>query len=234
MTRIVVNNNKKDHFEAVRFVCISDTHAKVNFDIPEGDVLIHAGDMTKRSSMDEYVRTIEWIASLPHKVKIMTGGNHDITLDRIFGYEDKRHKIIELMTENNIVYLEHEVYQLDASLGSFTMFVSPYAPVHLGGAFMLDDMSTIWDDVPAVDILVTHTPPFGYCDQIIHRQRHVGCQYLRDKIDTKIHPLVCVFGHIHEAHGYMTNEKGQLFVNACLCDHRYRGNQLPITFDLCK
>ncbi|KAI8338791.1 Metallo-dependent phosphatase-like protein [Choanephora cucurbitarum] len=231
MPRITVNN-KRSNPEAVRFVCISDTHAKVNFDIPDGDVLIHAGDMTKQSSMDEYLNTIEWIASLPHKVKIVTGGNHDIILDKAFGYEEKRQKVIEQMATNDITYLEHEAYQLDASLGSFTMFVSPYAPVHLGGAFMLDDMSTVWNEVPAVDILVTHTPPFGYCDQIIRGKRHVGCQHLRDKIDTKIHPLVCVFGHIHEAHGYTTNENGQLFVNACLCDHRYRGNQSPITFDL--
>lgn len=33
----------------VRFVCISDTHSKTDRipDIPDGDVLIHAGDFTK-------------------------------------------------------------------------------------------------------------------------------------------------------------------------------------------
>ena len=135
------------------------------------------------------------------------------------------------MEKHKITYLEHEKYQLPESMGSLTLFVSPYAPVHLGGAFMLDDMSCIWDDIPPVDILVTHTPPYGYGDKIV-RGRHVGCQYLRDRIDQVIQPKVSVFGHIHEAHGHTFNEEGRLFINACLCDHRYIGNQLPITFDL--
>ncbi|RCH77742.1 hypothetical protein CU098_005211, partial [Rhizopus stolonifer] len=219
------------HHDTVRFVCISDTHGKVHFDIPDGDVLIHAGDMTKRSHIDEFHQTIEWLGSLPHKVKIVTGGNHDILLDTTFGYTEKRQAILDFMKKHNIVYLEHEAYQLDASLGSFRLFVSPYAPMHLGGAFMLDDMSHVWNNVPPVDVLVTHTPPYGYGDKIMRGGRHVGCQFLRDKID-HIQPQVCVFGHIHEAHGYTRNEQGQLFINACLCDHRYRGNQLPITFDL--
>lgn len=69
-----------------RFVCISDTHGKINFNnIPDGDVLskkpnqncsfriinkymiVHAGDLTRRSTMAEYEETINWLSSLPHK-----------------------------------------------------------------------------------------------------------------------------------------------------------------------
>jgi Icc-related predicted phosphoesterase len=136
------------------------------------------------------------------------------------------------MQQNNLIYLEHETFQLPEYLGSHTLFVSPYAPMHLGGAFMLQDMSEIWDQVPAVDILVTHTPPFGFGDKIV-RGRHVGCTFLRNQIDNVIQPKVSIFGHIHEAHGFEFDEQGErLYINACLCDHRYRGNQAPITFDL--
>lgn len=194
-------------------------------------------------------------ANTTTRIKIITGGNHDHFLDDRFGFVERKQDILALMEKHKLTYLEHELFQLPESMGSLTMFVSPYAPIHLGGAFMLDDMSTVWEDVPPVDILVTHTPPYGYGDKIV-RGRHVGCQYLRDRIDQVIQPKVCtsanksltsyihnntllsirhqvsVCGHIHEAHGYAFNQDGRLFINASLCDHRYRGNQLPITFDL--
>jgi hypothetical protein len=43
--------------DCVRFVCISDTHTKLeqfkNLEIPDGDVLIHAGDFTMQGMPDE-------------------------------------------------------------------------------------------------------------------------------------------------------------------------------------
>ncbi|KAI7903808.1 Metallo-dependent phosphatase-like protein [Cokeromyces recurvatus] len=228
---IIVNNSEKCSLNKTRFVCISDTHGKTNFEIPDGDVLIHAGDLTRRSSMEEYDRTIKWLSSLPHKIKIITGGNHDLILDKAFGYIENRTKIISLMEQNGLTYLEHEFYQIPNY--EYTLFVSPYAPTHLGGAFMLDDMSKCWNNIPPVDILVTHTPPYSHCDKVIRGNRHVGCRYLKCKIDNVIKPKVSVFGHIHEAHGYEFDDaNNRLFINACLCDHRYRGNQKPIIFDL--
>lgn len=135
-----------------------------------------------------------------------------------------------MMENGGLTYLEHKVFQLPPSLGSFKLFVSPYAPIHLGGAFMLSDMSEIWNNIPKVDILVTHTPPYGFGDKIV-RGRHVGCRYLKKRIDTVIKPRVSVFGHIHEAHGHTFDEE-VLYINACLSDHRYRAINKPITFDL--
>jgi predicted MPP superfamily phosphohydrolase len=48
----------------VRVVCISDTHSlthNIKFDIPFGDILIHAGDFTKCGKMDEVVEFNDWI-----------------------------------------------------------------------------------------------------------------------------------------------------------------------------
>ncbi|KAI9485730.1 MAG: Metallo-dependent phosphatase-like protein [Benjaminiella poitrasii] len=226
---IIVNNPEPCPENKTRFICISDTHGKINFEIPDGDK-VHAGDLTRKSSMKEYYEVIHWLASLPHKIKIITSGNHDLMLDRSFGYIENRNKILSLMKQYGLIYLEHELYQLPED--GHVLFVSPYAPTHLGGAFMLDDMSECWNNIPpTVDILVTHTPPYGHCDRIV-RGRQVGCRYLRHKIDTEIKPKVSIFGHIHEAHGYEFDENNRLFINACLCDHRYRGNQKPIIFDL--
>lgn len=170
------------------------------------------------------------------RIKIITAGNHDHYLDPTFGYNKQRNQMLAFMKKHNIVYLEHQKYQLPAQLGGFILFVSPYAPLHYQGAFMLEDLSTIWDDIEGdIDILVTHTPPQGYLDTIRYKNLSVGCGHLRSKIDNVIHPQVHVFGHIHESYGYLHNEEtGQLFINASICDHGYRPNRKPITFDLPK
>ncbi|RXW15685.1 hypothetical protein EST38_g10167 [Candolleomyces aberdarensis] len=64
-----------------RFVCISDTHCKT-FEVPDGDVLLHSGDLTKVGRTVEMKKTMEWIYGLPHKVKIVIAGNHDLPLHR--------------------------------------------------------------------------------------------------------------------------------------------------------
>lgn len=77
-----------------RFVLLSDTHAHT-FKVPPGDILLHAGDLTvfqlmrfcivlsdEANSMHqeygeprELQKTVNWLASLPHKHKIMIAGN---------------------------------------------------------------------------------------------------------------------------------------------------------------
>ncbi|CDH57284.1 calcineurin-like phosphoesterase [Lichtheimia corymbifera JMRC:FSU:9682] len=215
-----------------RFVCVSDTHGKTafNFPIPDGDVFIHSGDVTKYSHEEEWSKSIAWIASLPHSVKIVTGGNHDFDLDDRFGNVTNKQEILASMEQAGITYLEHELYQLPEALGGFKMFVSPYAPMHLGGAFMPRDLTPYWEKIPQdTQILVTHTPPYGYHDRT-SRGMHVGCKALLRKIEA-IRPRVCIFGHIHEAHGW-SQENGTLMINACICDRRYRASQRPIIFDL--
>ena len=65
-----------------RFVCISDTHntspADGAFKLPKGDVLIHAGDMTKQGSHAELRKTLDWIESADFEAKIVIAGNHTI------------------------------------------------------------------------------------------------------------------------------------------------------------
>ena len=49
LENVYPSEKPKDH---IRFVCISDTHSKWEafMNVPEGDVLIHAGDFTKDGS----------------------------------------------------------------------------------------------------------------------------------------------------------------------------------------
>jgi 3',5'-cyclic AMP phosphodiesterase CpdA len=65
-----------------RIVCISDTHNLTdNLKIPEAEVLIHAGDLTKIGTPENLAHAESWLRSLPHPIKIVIGGNHDMTLD---------------------------------------------------------------------------------------------------------------------------------------------------------
>ena len=61
-----------------RFVCVSDTHnaspATGAFKLPAGDVLIHAGDLTKQGTYAELRRTLSWIAKAPYEAKIVVAG----------------------------------------------------------------------------------------------------------------------------------------------------------------
>ncbi|EDO04896.1 hypothetical protein SS1G_07379 [Sclerotinia sclerotiorum 1980 UF-70] len=73
-----------------RFVCISDTHngtTNGSFKLPQGDVLIHAGDLTNQGNYSELEKTIKWIEDANFEAKIIIAasptGPH--TTFRIFG-----------------------------------------------------------------------------------------------------------------------------------------------------
>src|SRR5687767_10507278 len=58
-------------------VCISDTHLQHNFSIPNGDFLVHAGDLTFSGDIKEVAKAATWLRGLPHKRKVVIAGNHD-------------------------------------------------------------------------------------------------------------------------------------------------------------
>lgn len=82
-----VENNR------LRFVCMSDTHSlirNITFDVPDGDVFIHAGDFTKCGQRDEVIQFNKWLATLPHKHKIVIAGNHELSFDEKFAHIFKK------------------------------------------------------------------------------------------------------------------------------------------------
>ena len=66
------------HIQALqRFVCLSDTHDRT-FEVPPGDVLIHAGDLTETGGIAALQKTMHWIYDMPHRFKLIIAGNHDV------------------------------------------------------------------------------------------------------------------------------------------------------------
>ncbi len=66
----------------MKIICISDTHnLHKDLKIPDGDILIHAGDMTCVGGIDEIKEFNQWLGPLPHRYKIVIAGNHDLYLE---------------------------------------------------------------------------------------------------------------------------------------------------------
>lgn len=68
----------------VRFVFISDTHNQTDqLNMPDGDVLIHAGDFSKVGLPGEIDHFNEFLGKVKHKYKhmIVISGNHELTFD---------------------------------------------------------------------------------------------------------------------------------------------------------
>src|SRR5216684_7892918 len=53
----------------MKIVMISDTHER-RPEVPDGDVLIHAGDLTMSGKLSYLIEEMEWMKSLPHPYKI--------------------------------------------------------------------------------------------------------------------------------------------------------------------
>ena len=65
-----------------RLIFLSDTHNQhENIEIPDGDFIIHCGDISGRGYRSEVESFLDWFSALPHKYKIMIPGNHDFLFE---------------------------------------------------------------------------------------------------------------------------------------------------------
>lgn len=187
----------------VSVVCISDTH-NTQPEIPDGDLLLHAGDLTKYGSFEELQAQLTWLNSLPHQHKVVIAGNHDRLLDpdyvarfpdRICEGEGTSRADLNW---GDITYLDGSSARLCFRNGrSLTVFGSPLTPAYGTFAFQYPDIRSVWPNmIPQdSDILLTHGPPKGHLDD-----GGKGCpQLLKDVCRAR--PRLAVFGHIHPGHG---------------------------------
>jgi Icc-related predicted phosphoesterase len=197
----------------MKIVCISDTHSLHNrMEIPDGDLLIHAGDVSSRGGMTEIADFNEWLGTLPHPHKVMIAGNHD------FGFERYPKEAKALIS--NAKYLRDSGITIEG----LKIWGSPIQPWFYDWAFNRQrgkDIRKHWDLIPTdTDILITHGPPFGILDDT-DRGEKVGCEDLIDIIQNRVRPRLHVFGHIHEAYG-QKQVKETLFINASMVNLAYR------------
>ena len=217
----------------LKFVLISDTHMQhTGLELPEGDILIHAGDFLGWGTLEELTEFCLWIDKQAVKFQhvILVAGNHDRCL------QNQPSKARRLLGRTpNLCYLEDS----GIKLCGVEFWGSPWTTEYQYWAFMRrpgPHMDEVWAKVPkSTQVLVTHSPPFGILDRGFGNT-HVGCEMLTRRLGSRgnLRPRLHVFGHSHSFYGQ--EEHGRtLHCNASLVDNRNflvnRPMELELTFD---
>jgi Icc-related predicted phosphoesterase len=241
----------------MRITHISDTHNKhnnLNGKLPGGTLLIHSGDFTSIGRKHEVEKFIDWFGKQPYMHKVFIAGNHDLIFDSETLFRDKSvhfdkkqyfepavlgkpEWLKELLNNlpDGVHYLENNSVKIEG----INIWGSPYSPSFGNGwAFNKDrgyDITQCWNEIPMdTDVVITHTPIYGYNDRTDRSNENVGCSDLYHRL-REVKPHLHFSGHIHEAYGHKTmgldgSHNLQTF-NGCSCNLRYEVENNPISFD---
>ena len=211
----------------MKIVAISDTHGHHEaLDLPEGDILIHAGDFCPTITLTEAMVFFDWFSEvLGFKHKVCIAGNHEFPLQDNIDVQREFHETTDF------TYLEDS----SVSVEGLRIYGSPWTPTFGRMAFMRDRGAAIaaeWNLIPDdVDVLVTHGPPMGILDAVVRRgpfgagipvESHEGCGRLLQAVE-RTKPKIHIFGHIHQGYGQHETEHTR-FVNAAIV----AGKDLPL------
>jgi Icc-related predicted phosphoesterase len=203
---------------------ISDLHG-FKPELPGGDLLIVAGDLTARDEPDEYIYFRDWLVKQNYRRRIVIAGNHDnkLELDYTFGAT---------------LFLEIADYLCDSGteFEGLKIWGSPWSHRFIGmypkcTAFTYFDETWYYDKILSkiphdTDILVTHTPAYGILDKTFDG-RHVGSTSLR-KCFFRVRPRLHVCGHIHEQGGRTVDLVTSKVVNASYVNEHYKPVNKPV------
>lgn len=208
-----------------KLVCISDTHGRHrDVDVPDGDVLIHAGDITRCGSIEEFMDFNEWLFEQPHELKLFTVGNHD----------RRSGTLIEKMIPNGR-FLNDSSFKMDGikyygSAQTPSVWDNKEEFCYIRHDY--EDAQKIWNRIPDdTDVLITHGPCLGILDFVDKKNQEVGCSVLLDRV-LEVKPKVHIFGHIHESSGIINQRYGIKFVNCAQMDGEYSLTNKPFVIDL--
>lgn len=215
----------------MKLVFISDTHsAHRKIDLPEGDILLHSGDMSWMGRDHEIVEFYNWLKETPFKHKVFIAGNHD------WGFVHAAQKLNEDYGDESIHYLEDSGVELEG----IKIWGSPWQPEFFNWAFNLPRGQALkerWDLIPEdTDVLLTHGPPAGILDECPDmndrtRMVNVGCSELRRAVFERVKPKIHAFGHIHQGYG-THQEDGITFINASTCNIKYNPVNKPFVIQM--
>lgn len=214
----------------IKVVVISDTHCLHHeVDVPDGDILIHAGDITNIGEFGVLADFNEWLGQLPHKYKIVIAGNHDKCFEK--------KPIASRGLLKNCIYLENS----GVEIMGLKIWGSPLTSTLPSWSFVETDEAKrfeFWKQIPEnLDILVTHGPPRGILDQVPDWQmgelveENCGDGMLLAEITRKKVPIH-IFGHIHENGGKMVKGEHTTFYNVSQCDPMYNITNKPQIINL--
>ena len=183
----------------MRLVATSDWHGHLPTSIPDGDVLVIAGDTLSLEHRVEAQREelesqlAPFLAELPHERILLIAGNHDFLFADPQAWQEG--------LPANVSYLLDEAVEI----GGVRFWGTPWSTLLPGWAFMEPEakLPSRWAAIPPeTDVLVVHGPPFGSLDKTAPRfgGEHVGSPSLRGWIEQH-QPEAVICGHIHEGFG---------------------------------
>jgi Icc-related predicted phosphoesterase len=206
-----------------RLIFISDTNNQhENIEIPDGDFIIHCGDISGRGYRSEVESFLDWFSALPHKYKIMIPGNHD------FFFEEYYEAAKNMTDSRGIICLIDSEVEIEG----IRFWGSPITPWFHNWAFNRYRGSSIehhWNKIPeGIHVLLTHGPPAylqNYLSMVLEGE-DVGCEDLYKAI-RRVMPKINAFGHIHEGYG-TSEEDGVLYINCSVLNRRYSIQNKPV------
>jgi len=219
----------------VRLVCLSDTHSKhKQVPIPDGDILIHAGDLTPRGNYYDFISVGKWFESLKERFKhrIFIAGNHD------FGLESDRQLILKSHFDRDVIYLQDSGVELEG----IKFWGSPWVNQFYNWAFMKeeDDLALHWEAISDdTQVLITHGPPFGILDtnkDEVDKETGIpdrcGSKTLLDRVMQLPNLKHHIFGHIHDHGGKDWQIGYKMFHNVAALNYMYRYQNAPTVIDV--
>lgn len=199
----------------IKVVATSDTHFPFdNKLIPDGDVFIHAGDLMYTGYVDEWYSRLESLEALPHKVKILVPGNHDLHIAYFNGparQELRKAGVFLLDAVGN-----RRITELPNGM---TVGGLPFVTNLEGWAYNSDEsyIANYTEGLGRCDIIVSHSPPAGILDG--GRGASYGIGAYRGYL-SRFQPKYWISGHIHESYG-VEEKQGCKFYNVAMCDKHY-------------
>jgi Icc-related predicted phosphoesterase len=218
----------------MKITLISDTHNQhESIPVGSGDCIIHSGDISGRGSECEIQDFLEWYSSLKFKHKIFIAGNHD------FGFERSEQYTYEYIFNK---YGIHYLNDSGITIEGIKFWGSPVQPEFCDWAFnrsrsIVESMTeksqekghayigNHWELIPEdTNVLITHGPPEGIMDVVVHGNESVGCEVLKKTLSRLNKLKLHVFGHIHEARDFKELTIGNrkvIFCNASSLNEYY-------------
>lgn len=204
----------------MKIVALADVHNQKPV-LPEGDMLVIAGDLTGHGNLRELARFAAWLRKQPHRHKVLIAGNHDFCLQKWSEQQEAEN----MLGGEGIVYLRDQAVEIEG----LKIYGTPWQPWFYDWAFNLErgpEIAAKWELIPEkLDLLITHGPPAGFGD-MTDRGEAVGCADLLRAIELKRPRFMC-YGHIHEAPGHWDHQ-GMSLIN-CSIGARY---SKPVEFDI--
>lgn len=209
----------------LKIAATSDIHGKLP-EVDECDILVVCGDISpvnndhseaeqKRWFFEKFVPALE---ACKAKAVVFIPGNHDRFIYNLHRKDDD-FRFMEKNLPKNCHYLCDSLVEIEGVKIYGTPWVkrpmwgridSPVWSFSFGKS---KDLLAKFNKIPdGVDILISHSPPYGYCDVVagLEDEGHIGSIELTEAIKRKA-PAYSFFGHIHSGRHIVTEIPSDAF-----------------------